>query len=99
MCAGFMPDAPAALRLAFRPRAPWACPVENPPDTTCPVCNKRGPWSDAEFRPFCSQRCKQIDLGKWFAGDYKFSEPLRPSHFGDELEEHDDASPGGPSGP
>ncbi len=34
----------------------------------CPTCNK-----DAvhEYRPFCSERCKLIDLGKWAAEDYR----------------------------
>ncbi len=33
----------------------------------CPVCGK--PRVDA-FRPFCSQRCAQVDLGRWFGEDY-----------------------------
>jgi endogenous inhibitor of DNA gyrase (YacG/DUF329 family) len=31
--------------------------------------------------PFCSDRCKLIDLGKWLGEEYKVSEPLRPDHF------------------
>lgn len=31
--------------------------------------------------PFCSTRCKLIDLGKWFGEEYRVSEPLRPDHF------------------
>ena len=31
--------------------------------------------------PFCSQRCKMIDLGKWLGEEYRVSEPLRPDHF------------------
>ncbi|QCE33182.1 DNA gyrase inhibitor YacG [Acetobacteraceae bacterium] len=34
----------------------------------CPLCNK--PTEHAS-RPFCSARCKQIDLGRWFNGDYR----------------------------
>ncbi|MBI1388880.1 MAG: DNA gyrase inhibitor YacG [bacterium] len=26
--------------------------------------------------PFCSPRCKMVDLGRWFSGDYSISEPL-----------------------
>ena len=34
----------------------------------CPVCGKRLPWTDASrYRPFCSERCKVIDLGDWAA--------------------------------
>ena len=64
------------------------------PHTTCPVCGARGPWSVSETRPFCSKRCKQIDLGKWFSEEYRFSSPLRPSDFGETLDEQDDTGPG-----
>ncbi len=34
----------------------------------CPVCGSPVPWTEASrFRPFCSQRCKIIDLGDWAA--------------------------------
>ena len=33
---------------------------------TCPTCQKIHLWSaDNAFRPFCSERCKLIDLGEW----------------------------------
>ncbi|MFA8442252.1 DNA gyrase inhibitor YacG [Yoonia sp.] len=33
----------------------------------CPICQKP---TDATFRPFCSKRCADIDLAKWFTGGY-----------------------------
>lgn len=33
----------------------------------CPICNK--PVTD-KFKPFCSRRCADTDLGRWFRGDY-----------------------------
>ena len=33
----------------------------------CPVCGKPG---NAAHKPFCSARCRQVDLGRWLAGDY-----------------------------
>lgn len=34
---------------------------------TCPTCRKRFNWdSRPESRPFCSERCRMIDLGDWF---------------------------------
>ena len=33
----------------------------------CPICDK--PTVKA-FKPFCSERCKQVDLGKWLTGSY-----------------------------
>ena len=35
----------------------------------CPTCGKRGRWEKgSKFRPFCSDRCKLIDLGEWASG-------------------------------
>jgi uncharacterized protein len=37
----------------------------------CPTCGTKVEWSDKNpFRPFCSQRCKQIDLGAWAEEKY-----------------------------
>jgi len=47
----------------------------------CPTCGRCGPWFDREFGPFCSRRCRLIDLGKWLGGEHTISEPLRPEHF------------------
>jgi len=33
----------------------------------CPIC---GSESQMAFRPFCSKRCADIDLGRWFSGSY-----------------------------
>jgi endogenous inhibitor of DNA gyrase (YacG/DUF329 family) len=40
-------------------------PVSKP--VRCPICGK--PSVDA-YRPFCSKRCADIDLAKWFGGAY-----------------------------
>jgi uncharacterized protein len=37
----------------------------------CPTCNKPVPWQDNPHRPFCSERCKLIDLGKWVNEEYR----------------------------
>ncbi len=37
----------------------------------CPTCGKNVEWIEANrFRPFCSERCKQIDLGAWATEKY-----------------------------
>jgi uncharacterized protein len=41
----------------------------------CPICKKAVKTSDAEF-PFCSERCRTIDLGKWASGAYVISSPV-----------------------
>jgi endogenous inhibitor of DNA gyrase (YacG/DUF329 family) len=40
----------------------------------CPICKKIVKSSDADF-PFCSDRCRTIDLGKWASGAYVVSSP------------------------
>lgn len=47
----------------------------------CPTCKKTGDWFAGKYGPFCSHRCKMIDLGKWLNGENAISEPLRPEHF------------------
>jgi endogenous inhibitor of DNA gyrase (YacG/DUF329 family) len=41
----------------------------------CPICKKVVKNSDVEF-PFCSDRCKTIDLGKWASGAYVIPSPV-----------------------
>ena len=50
----------------------------------CPVCGKENEFFAEPTGPFCSKRCKMIDLGKWLDEDYKISEPLRAEHLEDE---------------
>lgn len=49
---------------------------------SCPICDKP---TDATFRPFCSKRCADIDLGKWMTGAYAV-----PSQDPDDLEALED---------
>ena len=52
---------------------------------TCPICQRE---ADRKYRPFCSRRCADVDLGRWLTGGYAL--PAAPS---DEDETPDDASP------
>ncbi len=36
----------------------------------CPVCRKEFIYKDSAFRPFCQERCRQIDLGHWLTESY-----------------------------
>ncbi|MRR52310.1 MAG: DNA gyrase inhibitor YacG [Rhodocyclaceae bacterium] len=39
---------------------------------SCPICRAPVPWTEASpYRPFCSERCKQIDLGAWANEEYR----------------------------
>ena len=46
----------------------------------CPICRRP---TEQKFRPFCSARCADVDLGRWFTGGYavagKPDEPGRPA--------------------
>jgi endogenous inhibitor of DNA gyrase (YacG/DUF329 family) len=48
------------------------------PQVRCPTCKKVGDWFSGKYGPFCSRRCKLMDLGKWFNEENLISEPLRP---------------------
>jgi uncharacterized protein len=38
----------------------------------CPICKGPADITPANrFRPFCSERCQMVDLGKWAGGDYR----------------------------
>ncbi|MBI5460855.1 MAG: DNA gyrase inhibitor YacG [Gammaproteobacteria bacterium] len=38
------------------------------PRVACPTCGKKIPWStENRWRPFCSERCRMIDLGEWLS--------------------------------
>ena len=58
----------------------------------CPRCGKRVPFEGNPFRPFCSERCKLIDLGNWVSGVYRAPGPADPSSGG---EPADDEPAGG----
>ncbi len=42
----------------------------------CPICGKPVEWKDNPFRPFCTERCKLLDLGRWVSEEY--SVPGKP---------------------
>jgi endogenous inhibitor of DNA gyrase (YacG/DUF329 family) len=37
----------------------------------CPLCRRETVWEDNPWRPFCSERCQLIDLGRWASEDYR----------------------------
>ena len=42
----------------------------------CPRCGKESAWESSNlFRPFCSERCKMIDLGKWADEAFRVAVP------------------------
>ncbi len=43
----------------------------------CPICKKEVRREDPQY-PFCSERCRIIDLGNWASGKYVIPTPLTP---------------------
>ncbi len=39
----------------------------------CPICRKETDWEGNPFRPFCSERCRVADLGKWASEEYRIA--------------------------
>ena len=46
----------------------------------CPRCGEPSVWEGNEFRPFCSERCKLIDLGAWANDEYRLPTQDAPQH-------------------
>jgi len=52
----------------------------------CPICKKEVALGEAEF-PFCSERCRIIDLGNWATEKYVIPSATQPESPGDEDED------------
>lgn len=55
----------------------------------CPICNKTlagATVCESKFLPFCSERCRNVDLFRWFEGKYAIVEPLDPLRLAVEAE-------------
>jgi endogenous inhibitor of DNA gyrase (YacG/DUF329 family) len=64
-----------------------------PREVACPACGKPVPWTpESRWRPFCSERCKLIDLGAWATEKYRV--PVTESNA-----QPQDAAPGEPPAP
>lgn len=55
----------------------------------CPTCDKPVEWSEqSEWKPFCSERCKLIDLGAWADGSHSIPGQEIPEHVEDPSEDY-----------
>jgi uncharacterized protein len=48
--------------------------------TRCPICRKEVSFDDPNM-PFCSDRCRLLDLGNWASEKYVISSPILPEEF------------------
>jgi uncharacterized protein len=56
-------------------------PRKSPIQLRCPICKKPVKNSGSDF-PFCSERCRVLDLGKWASGAYVIPSPLTDTEEG-----------------
>jgi endogenous inhibitor of DNA gyrase (YacG/DUF329 family) len=57
----------------------------------CPICNAVAkPRTQNPSFPFCGERCKTIDVGKWFNGEYRIETPGAEGGDGDQITEGED---------
>ena len=55
--------------------------MPTPRTVACPHCGTAVAWTAASrWRPFCSERCKTIDLGAWAAEEYRAPIAEAPDH-------------------
>ena len=57
----------------------------------CPTCGKPIEWNDNPFRPFCSERCQLVDLGRWVDGEYRVAGESLPDKQGQNTSEHQES--------
>ncbi len=51
-------------------------------EVNCPTCKKKFNYFSSEFRPFCCERCRLIDLGQWLTESYSVpAEKLTPDEI------------------
>lgn len=56
-----------------------------PTTVACPTCGKEVVWNEAsKWRPFCSERCKLIDLGDWADESHRIPGEELPNQVNDE---------------
>jgi endogenous inhibitor of DNA gyrase (YacG/DUF329 family) len=52
----------------------------------CPRCGKKSLWQDNPSRPFCSDKCRLLDLGRWADEEYRLA--------GERAPQQEDETPG-----
>lgn len=60
-------------------------------NVSCPTCSKSVAWAETSpFRPFCSSRCRLIDLGEWANEEKVIPGENLPSAVNSEVDKEDD---------
>jgi uncharacterized protein len=56
---------------------------KKPLTVKCPTCRKDVDWHATPARPFCCDRCRLIDLGRWADGEYRIEGDKKPEEDAD----------------
>ena len=59
----------------------------------CPTCRREIDWSQSAFRPFCSERCRLIDLGGWLTEKHAIPGEPAPDEAGHQDPPQPDEAP------
>ena len=63
------------------------------PRIRCPICKVEVHWEHNPCRPFCSERCRLIDLGAWAEERYRIPGPtLEEEHKGEDNVSDEDSA-------
>lgn len=65
----------------------------------CPMCRAILPSGTLASFPFCSERCRLLDLNNWLSGNYTLSRPIDPTDNLDEILPNDPAAKNPPREP
>jgi uncharacterized protein len=63
----------------------------------CPTCQREIDWSQSPYRPFCSERCRLIDLGAWLTEKHAIAGEPAPDEAAPESTGQPDEPPRRPS--
>ena len=58
----------------------------SPARVKCPTCRREIDWASSDFRPFCSERCRLIDLGAWLTEKHAIPDDAPGGEDGGPLE-------------
>jgi endogenous inhibitor of DNA gyrase (YacG/DUF329 family) len=69
--------------------------MNNPQQKSCPACGKASTWLGNAHRPFCSDRCRTIDLGNWATERYRVAgQVVQGEEYEDLSSAHGTSEPG-----
>lgn len=54
----------------------------SPKGVKCPTCRREIDWASSPYRPFCSERCRLIDLGAWLSEKHAIPSDAAPVEGG-----------------